>query len=41
MTVLPAKLFGSTVEAICRNVAFCPRAVPADIYSREILYVRA
>ena len=36
MRGLPARLFGPTVRAVCWNINFCQRAVPAAIYSWEI-----
>ena len=35
MRRLPVRLFGPTVKAVCWNIAFCLRAVPAAFYNWE------
>ena len=35
MRGLPVSLFGPIVRAVCWNIDFCLRAVPAIIYSWE------
>ena len=40
MILIPARLFGPTLKAVCRNIDSCLRVVPASIYDWEISCVR-